>query len=64
MSCSIGDAECTAETPKAILVDAPDFDEPEWIPQSQVHEDSEVYKMGTTGTLVVSDWWAEKKGWA
>lgn len=56
-------AICTHETAQAILVEAPDFDEPQWIPQSQVHENSEVYRRDTEGTLIVSDWWAEKKGW-
>lgn len=48
---------------KALLVSAPDFLEDEWIPHSQIHNDSEVYKPGTTGVLIVSDWFAEKKGW-
>lgn len=33
-----------------------------WIPQSQIHEDSEVWKEGQTGTLIVSRWIAEQKG--
>ena len=33
-----------------------------WIPKSQIHEDSEVYKEGTEGTLVITEWIAEKKG--
>jgi len=32
-----------------------------WIPTSQVHEDSEVYKTGTEGTLVIPRWVAEMK---
>jgi hypothetical protein len=27
-------------------------------------DDSEVYKHGTDGVLIVSDWFAEKRGWA
>ena len=56
-------AKCTAQTDKAILVEAPALDEPTWIPQSQIDDDSEVYKPGTEGDLIVSDWWAEKQGW-
>lgn len=63
MAFFIDDAKCTAETAKAICVEAPDFDEPQWIPQSQVDEDSEVYKRGPEGRLAVSDWWAHKQGW-
>lgn len=63
MSFEIENARCIHDTGKAILVEAPDFDEPEWIPQYAVHEDSEVYKLGTEGTLVVNESWAEKKGW-
>jgi len=59
----IEDAECTAETETAILVEAPDFDEPEWIPQSQITEDSDVWRKGDDGVLMVTEWWAEKKGW-
>lgn len=33
-----------------------------WIPKSQITDDSEVYKIGTEGTLVITDWIAEKKG--
>lgn len=59
----VENAECIEKRDKAILVEAPDFDGPEWIPQSQVHEDSEVYKLGDKGTLIVSDWLAKQRGW-
>lgn len=59
----IEDAECVAQTDKAICVRAPDLDGQVWIPQSQVHEDSEVWKEGQSGKLVVNEWWAEKEGW-
>ena len=35
-----------------------------WVPQSQIDDESEVYKEGDKGTLVVSRWIAEQKGWA
>lgn len=35
-----------------------------WIPQSQsqIDDDSEVYKKSTDGTLIIPRWLAEKKG--
>lgn len=33
-----------------------------WFPHSQIDDDSEVYKEGTSGTLVVSRWIAVEKG--
>lgn len=63
MPYEIDNAKCIRETDRAILVEADEFDEPQWIPQSQIDEDSEVYKLGTDGTLIVSDWFAEQRGW-
>lgn len=51
---------CTGETDKAIFVDIEG--EEHCIPKSQVDQDSEVYKKGTDGRLVISRWIAEKKG--
>ena len=51
----------TAETDKAILVEIDD--EKHWVPKSQIHDDSEVWKKGQSGTLIVSQWYAEQKGW-
>jgi hypothetical protein len=34
-----------------------------WVPKSQIDEDSEVYKEGTDGRLIVTQWIAEQKGW-
>ncbi len=61
MSVSIDDVKCVHETVKAILVEI-DGDQV-WIPQSQVDEDSEVWSSGDEGTLIVSDWFADKEGW-
>lgn len=63
MAFEIHDAKCVTATEKAILVDAPIFDEPQWVPIAVIDDDSEVYKKETTGTLIVSDWWAKKMGW-
>jgi hypothetical protein len=37
------------------------YDQEVWIPKSQIHDDSEVYKADTEGTLIISEWIAEKK---
>ena len=34
-----------------------------WVPQSVIHEDSDVYKMGTSGKLIVHQWFADKEKW-
>jgi hypothetical protein len=33
-----------------------------WIPQSQISDDSEVWKEGDEGTLVITEWLAIQKG--
>lgn len=49
---------CLRDSGKAILVAS--AEDPirgqAWVPQSQVHEDSEVYQIGDEGTLVVTEW--------
>jgi len=35
-----------------------------WVPQSQIDDDSEVWRAGDEGELVLSAWWAEKQGLA
>ena len=47
------------DTAKAILVDIDG--EPIWFPKSCIHEDSEVYKKGTEGNLIVTRSIAEDK---
>jgi len=57
----IEDVECLHDTGKALccLIDGEEV----WVPQSQVDEDSEVYEKGGEGSLVVSGWFADQKGW-
>lgn len=55
------DVLCIAETAKAIKVILPDNDET-WVPKSQVDEDSEVYENNSSGTLIVTRWFADKEG--
>ena len=49
---TIGQGECVLERPTAILVTMPDghgLQVDRWIPKSVVHDDSEVYRIGTAG---------------
>lgn len=63
MSYKLEDCYCSLETDKAILIESDNLIDEEWIPQSQIHEDSEVWKKGDGGALIVNDWYAKKKGW-
>jgi hypothetical protein len=66
MPFTIENATCLreADSGKAILVEAKFFDDGvEWIPVSQIDDNSEVYKKNTEGDLIVSNWLARKKGW-
>jgi len=51
------------DTGKALLINFGN-DEKEWVPSSQIHDDSEVYRDGDHGKLVITRWIAEQKGWA
>lgn len=33
-----------------------------WVPQSVIHEDSEVFDAGQIGKLVIFTWWATREG--
>lgn len=50
---------CFRHTEKAILIRYESGAE-QWIPQSVIHDDSEVCKTGDRGELVVKAWFAEK----
>lgn len=56
----LGCEDVKAETDKALLcvIDG----EEHWVPKSQIHDDSPVYKKGQSGTLIVTAWWANKRG--
>jgi len=55
----IDDVEAIGETPKAlhVIIDG----EKHWIPKSQIDDDSEVWENGQEGTLVISEWFADKE---
>lgn len=54
----IANVHCKAVTAKAILVEIDGDDH--WIPQSVVHDDSDVYQIDDYGDLVVHYWFAQK----
>jgi hypothetical protein len=56
------DVEVRKQTDKALLCYFHEFEEEYWIPQSQIHDDSEVWKAGQRGTIVISEWIATQKG--
>lgn len=58
----IDNATALRATDKALIIE---IEGDEYvIPNSQIDDDSEVYKVGQTGTLVISAWIAQKKGLA
>ena len=64
-SYSFEGVQCIAQTPQAILVlidHGRGSKREHWIPQSQVHDDSEVFKKGDEGKLVVKGWFTREKG--
>lgn len=59
---SLGRGWVEHETDKAILVVIDGMGKNLWIPKSQIHDDSEVYRDGQQGEVVVTQWWAGKQG--
>jgi hypothetical protein len=58
------DAYADRETPLALLcvIALGGRKHEKWIPKSQIHDDSEVFRKGDQGKLVVTGWFAEKEG--
>lgn len=54
--------KCLQETDRAVLVEFDDGDK-EWIPKSQI-EGGEVWAPGDEGTMTVTGWLAQERGWA
>jgi hypothetical protein len=62
-SVSLGQAKIIATTDKAIRVILDSDGKAYWIPESVVHDDSEVFQgCDGAGELVVKAWFAEKEG--
>ena len=62
MKATIHDVECDGETDLAIHVTDGTEDFDMWVPKSVIHDDSEVYQKGDSGSLVVKGGWAQKNG--
>lgn len=59
----LDDCTIVRETDKAILVRIGDQDDNEvWIPKSQIHDDSDIWKEGESGRLIITEWIAKQKG--
>lgn len=62
---SLGAGTVKIETDKALLIELEDIGEERWVPKSVIHDDSEVYEAsgdGSSGDVVVMEWWATKNG--
>jgi len=57
---TIGVGKCTRDTDKALFVVYNEDAGQQWVPKSVVHDDSEIWKRGDAGKLIVKMWWAEK----
>lgn len=57
------ETKVVAQTDRAVLVKGEAFDDGElWIPRSVIHDDSEVWKQGDQGRLILKGWWARENG--
>lgn len=56
----VNNVECIHETAQAVLCRIGSREL--WVPQSQIDDDSEVYQLGDIGTLVITEWFAEREG--
>lgn len=59
---TVMDCRIIAATPKAIKVVMPGRALPVWIPQAAVHDDSQIWRDGDRGDLVLKGWFAERDG--
>jgi hypothetical protein len=63
MSLSLGQAKCTKEFPSGLAISVTTEEHGVLsIPNSGVHDDSDVWKLRQEGDLIIKDWFAEKKG--
>lgn len=52
-----------SESGKGLLVSSPNLTKADWFPVSGIHDDSDVFKVGTEGRLILEAWAAKKRGW-
>lgn len=57
----IDGCKCIKASDLAILVRVQD-DLEVWIPQSLIHDDSEVWEEGDEGVLIIPEWFASQRG--
>ena len=62
MNSGYPDCTCLKETSMAILV-ADACGSEAWIPKSQIDDDSEVYREGGEGLLIISAWCDKRIEW-
>lgn len=60
---SIWGVRAIRATAEALCVAVPGLDGDRWVPQSLIHQDSEVWMPGQQGLLVVPEWWAMREQW-
>lgn len=58
----IDDVRATKETDAALFIESDETGKV-WIPKSQISSNSEVLHEGDEGTLCVTGWLAEERGW-
>lgn len=58
----VDDVRCVGESASKLAIHCVIDGQYVWIPQSQIHENSEVWKLGDFGTLVIPFWLAKEKG--
>lgn len=56
------DCEAVGVSDRGLQVRGPRWPDGEWFPMSQIHDDSEVYELGDTGRLVITEWLAAERG--
>jgi hypothetical protein len=54
--------EALKSTAYGLLCSFPELGKQCWVPQSQIHDDSEVFEVGHKGKLVIPRWLAEREG--
>jgi hypothetical protein len=59
---SLGKGKCTGRSRSGLALRVELANETRWIPNSMIHDDSEVFAPGNEGNVVVNGWWADKEG--
>lgn len=59
---SLGNGKALAKSRTGLALHVEFAHERRWIPNSVLHDDSEVYLVGHEGNVVVNEWWADKEG--